>query len=429
MKVANIPPILVLSMAFLFSNCSGSTESFEKTIRYGPFEIKIEASSGSSFDLDKGKVGWTRVAYTILHDGKPVPFPKELQTNTGLPYLWQVYALADAPEPTLLAGSQSLYLIYLQDGAPVVQPILEQSSDFASLQFLDSENGRPGPYFEVFARNSTDNLDRLDSLQGGRFLMLGEKAVLDVQTRSVQPFHLNNHDVDHYNFPTPHGALAFSPDQKSIVFRANFQTWDTADEDLPDTEKALVVYDYRDDKGYAVIFDDNDMRLLGVDEMDYDWFTRFFEWENSGSGDRLAIRKLETQPYWSGRFKVEYETSPYYTLYPVKAGMLPVFLAFLEQHAGLRTANIVEDKYHEYTGRIITFAAEGLKFDVTFMEDSQTLLFGKHLYSEGNQEYVAKVKEIADAFESELAAGNHQEHFGKIISETRQIRNLGKQDQ
>lgn len=427
MKIAIILAILVLITVSLFSKCSGTTESFEKTISYGPFEIRIEASSGKQFDLDKGKVGWTRVAYSIWHDGKPVPFPKELQSNTGLPYLWRVYALPGATDPTLLAGSQSLFLIYLQDGAPVVQPILEQNSDFASLQFLDSENGQPGPYTEVYARNSTDNLDLLDSLQGGRFLMIGKQAVLDVQTRRVRTFHTNNHDVDHYNFPTPHGALAFSPDQKSIVFRANFQTWDTADEDLPDTEKALVVYDYQEDNGYALVFDDNDLRLLDVDEMDYDWFERFFEWENSDSGGRLAIRKLEAPPYWSGRFKVEYETNPYYTLYPVKDGMLPVFLALLEQHSGLRSSNIVEDKYHEYTGRIITFAADGLKFDVTFMEDSQTLLFGKHLYSEGNQEYVAKVKEIAEAFDAELALGKHQEHFGKIISDTKQIRGLGKQ--
>lgn len=192
MKIAGILAILVLMTVFLFSKCSGTTESFEKTIKYGPFEIRIEASSGKQFDLDKGKVGWTRVAYSIWHEGKPVPFPKELQSNTGLPYLWQVYALPGAPDPTLLVGSQSLFLIYLQDGIPVVQPILEQNSDFASLQFLDSENGQPGPYSEVYVRNSTDNLDLLDSLQGGRFLMLGEKAVLDVQTRRVQPFHLNN---------------------------------------------------------------------------------------------------------------------------------------------------------------------------------------------------------------------------------------------
>lgn len=426
MKIAGILTILFLITIFLFSKCSDTTESFEKTIIYGPFEIKVEGSSGKSFDLDKGKVGWTQVAYTISHDGKQVPFPKELQSNTGLPFLWRVYALPDAPDPTLLAGSQSLYLIYIQDGAPVVQPIVEQNSDFASLQFLDSENGQPGPYTEVYARNSTDNLDRLDSLRGGRFLMVGERALLDVYTRSIQPFHLDNHDVDHYNFPTPHGALAFSPDQKSIVFMANFQSWDTADEDLPDSEKALVVYDYREDNGYAVIFDDNDLRLLDVDEMNYDWFERFFEWKNSDSGDRLTIRKLETPPNWSGRFNVEYETNPYYSLYPVKAEMLPVFLTFLEHHAGLTAANIVEDRYHEYTGRIITFSAEGLKFDITMREDDQSLLFGKHLYSEGNQEYVAKVKEIADAFEAELASGRHQEHFGRIISETKKIRGLGK---
>jgi hypothetical protein len=97
-------------------------------------------------------VNQTSIGYSIWHEGKPVEFPSALQTNTGLPFLWRVYALPDAPTPTLLAGSQSLYLIYIKDGQPVVEPVLEQSSDFASVQFLDSEGGQPGTFNEVFSK-------------------------------------------------------------------------------------------------------------------------------------------------------------------------------------------------------------------------------------------------------------------------------------
>ena len=423
MRIALIVATVALITAYSISSCLGGN-NIEKDIAYGPFTIRATATKSKQFNINYGMVNQTNVAYTILYNGKPIAFPDALQSNTGLPYLWRVYALPGAPDPTLVAGSQSLYLIYLKNGASVVESILEQHHDFASMQFLDSESGQPGPYQEVYARSNTDDLDKLDSLAGGRFLLVSEHAVLDVQTRNIRRFNPNNNDVENYSFPSPHGALAFSPDRKSIVFRGAFQSWNTADEDLPDSEHAFVVYNIEQDSGYAVKFDDTELRLLSIDEMDFAWFEKFFEWEKSAQGYRLRLRELEKAPYWKGSFKVDY-ASPYYTLYPVKATMLPAFLAFLEQQTGWTKANIVEDKFHEYTGRILTFASGELKFDVTMKEDAQTLLFSKHLYANATPEYTALVKKIADAFEAELASGKYQEHFGRIESETKKIRGVG----
>lgn len=424
MKIAFIVAAVALITVCFVSSCSGGVNHIEKDIVYGPFTIRATATKSKQFNINYGMVNQTNVAYTILYNGKPVAFSDALQRNTGLPYLWRVYALPGAPDPTLIAGSQSLYLIYLKNGAPVVESILEQHHDFASMQFLDSENGQPGPYQEVFARSDTDDLDKLDSLANGRFLLVSGHAVLDVQTRSIRRFNSNNNDVENYSFPSPQGALAFSPDRKSIVFRGAFQSWNTADEDLPDSEHALVVYNIEQDSGYAVKFDDTELRLISVNDMDFPWFEKFFEWEKSAQGDRLRLRKLEKAPYWTGRFKVEY-ASPYYTLYPVRASMLPTFLTFLEQQTGWTKANIVEDRFHEYTGRILTFASGELKFDVTMKEDEQILQFSKHIYADANPEYMPLVKKIADAFEAELASGKYQEHFGRIESETKKIRGVG----
>lgn len=424
MKIACIVAVMALITVCFVSSCSGGVNHIEKDIAYGSFTIRATATKSKQFNINYGMVNHTNVAYTILYNGKPIAFPGALQSNTGLPYLWRVYALPGAPDPTLIAGSQSLYLIYLKNGAPVVESILEQHHDFASMQFLDSENGQPGDFQEVFARNNTDDLDKLDSLANGRFLLVSGHAVLDVQTRGIRRFNPSNSDVENYSFPSPHGALAFSPDRKSIVFRGAFQSWNTADEDLPDSEHALVVYNIEQDSGYAVKFDDTELRLINVSDMDFPWFEKFFEWEQSAQGDRLRLRKLEKAPYWTGRFKVEY-ASPYYTLYPVKASMLPTFLAFLEQQTGWTKANLVEDKFHEYTGRILTFASGELKFDITMKEDAQILQFSKHIYAEANPEYTSLVKKIADAFEAALASGKYQEHFGRIESETKKIRGVG----
>jgi len=416
---------VAVATLYFFSNSFGAANRVENDTAYGPFTIRATASTSKQFNLNYGIVDQTSVALNVLYGGKPVSFPGALQNNTGLPYLWRVFALPGAPDPTLIAGSQSLYLVYLNNGAPVVEPVLEQGHDFASLQFLDSEDGQPGPYREVYAGNEADELGQLESIEGGRFLLVSEHAVLDVQTRGIRKFNISNNDVENYSFPSPRGALAFSPDRQSIVFRGEFQSWNASDEELPDSEHALIVYNVARDSGYAVKFDDTELRLTHVDGMDFAWFETFFQWEPSAEGDRLRLRTLDRAPYWTGSFTVD-DDYPYYTLYPVKASMLPVFLEFLETKNGWTPADIVEDKYHEYTGRIITYASGGRKFDVTLQEDAQLLQFSKHLYADPSAEYTAQVKAVADTFDAELAAGKHQDHFGRIVSQTKRIRGLGE---
>ncbi|NUN99743.1 MAG: hypothetical protein HUU01_03915 [Saprospiraceae bacterium] len=403
---------LIMLVLYLFMRNQDKKSHVEKDIAYGPFTIRVTAMTGKSFNMNYGKmVSYTNLAYSILHEGKPVEFPGELQTNTGLPFLWRVYALPGAPDPTLLAGSQSLYLVYLKNGVPVVEPVLEQHHDFASVQFLDSENGQPGQFTEVFSKSETDELEKLDTLAGGRLLMVGEHVVLDVETRAIRPFNAQNSAVENYSFPSPHGALAFSPDRRSIVFRGEFQSWNTPDDQLPESEHALIVYDFEKDSGYAVKFKDKELRLTNVGDMTPEWFAKFFEWEKMVNGDVLRLRKLDKAPYWSGRFDLR---DYYYTLYPVKASMLPAFLDFLEREMGWTKANIVEDKFHEYTGRRLTIASGEQKYDVCLKEDEQSLTFSRYLYaSENSPEYQKTVKKIVDSFEAELALGKHQEHFAE----------------
>lgn len=422
MKALLIAAVLALAAYLLIRSYNG-VRIVEKDTAYGPFTIRATATTAKQFNVNYGMVDQTYVAYSIWYNDKPVNLPDALQTNTGLPYLWRVYALPDAPYPTLVAGSQSLYLIYIKNGAPVAEPILEQHHDFASVQFLDSENGQPGPYQEVYAKNKADDMDKLDSLSGGRLLMVGEHAVLDVHTRSIRRFNTNNNSVDNYAFPSPHGALALSPNRQQIVFRAEFQSWNASDEELPDAIYALVAYNIEQDSSYIVRFDDTELRLLNVNGINLAWFNRFFEWSESAGGEQLQLRKLEKAPYWTGTLTDE---NTYYTLYPIKAAMLPDFLAFLERQPSWANAALEEDRFHEYTGRVLTFAVGELKFDVRLKEDDQTLQFSKHLYADTTPAYTAFVKKIADAFESELASGRHQQHFDRIVSEVKKIRGLGK---
>ena len=139
--VGVIVVIGVILFYVLRKTMGADATSTQKEIAYGPFVIRVEARTGKTYNINYGMTTQTSISYSIWFEGKPVEFPSALQTNTGLPYLWMVYALPDAPTPTLLAGSQSLYLIYIKDGQPIVEPVIEQRTDFASVQFLDSEGG------------------------------------------------------------------------------------------------------------------------------------------------------------------------------------------------------------------------------------------------------------------------------------------------
>ena len=423
MKVAIFLALIAASiLLYLRYSKRPAAKSIEKVLTYGPFTIKAVATTRTAYNMNYGKVKQTDVAYSIFYEGKAVQFPGRLETNTGLPFLWKVFALPGAPTPSLIAGSQSLYLIYIQDKTVVVEPLVEQSSDFASLQFLDSQSGQPGLFKEVYMESDPAEMETLDQLEGGRFLMLSEHAVMDVQTLEIKRFNTQNQSLNNYSFPSPHGALAFSPDQTSLVFQAEFQSWNAQDDELPETEHGLVVFDYLNDNGYVVPFNDTETRMINGQNIDADWLNTYFEWKQDKNGKlQLQQRQLEKLPPWVGTYDPR---DHYYTLYPVKPGMLPVFLNFVLNQIGGSEANILEDKTGEYTGRNLILASDDLKLDINFKEDEQKLTFSKHLYAETSPEYINLVKKIAGAFDQELSAGKHQEHFGRIISLTRQIRGI-----
>lgn len=423
MKVA-IPLALIAAsiLLYLLFSKRSATKSVEKELTYGPFTIKAIATTGKAYNLNYGIVKQTDIAYSIFYEGQPIRFPGKLENNTGLPFLWKVYALPGAPTPSLIAGSQSLYLIYVKDKTVVVEPLVTQGSDFASLQFLDSEKGQPGAFKEVYMENDPAEMETLDQLEGGRFLMISERAILDVQTREIKRFNSKNESLDNYSFPSPHGALAFSPDQTSLVFQAEFQSWNTQDADLPETEHGLVVYNFLNDDGYVVPYNDTETRMINVQNIDADWLNTYFEWKQDKNGKlKLQMRQLEKAPPWVGTYNPE---DHYYTLYPVKPGILPVFLNFVLNQMGGSAANILEDKTGEYTGRNLVLASGELKLDINYKEDEQKLTFSKHLYAETSPEYILLVEKITSAFDQELSAGKHQEHFGRIVSLTRQIRGI-----
>jgi len=71
--------------------------------------------------------------------------------------------------------------------------------------------------------------------------------------------------------------------------------------------------------------------------------------------------------------------------------------------------------------RITNLLSSATKLNIVFKEDEQQINFSRNLYEEESPEYKVLVQKIAKAFDEELLAGKYQEHFGRIVSETKRI--------
>lgn len=387
-----------------------------KQIPIGPFVIQADAATGKTFNINYGIVDSTSVAYSIWHNGQAIQPPGQLQSNTGLPYLWKVYSMAGTSEPTLIAGSQSLFIVKLKNGKPEVIELDSQFSDFATLQFLDSEDGQPGPEHTVFACSSVEEMDRIESLAGGTLLLVNGLMVLDFETGQKWRFSKGGRSLQNYSFPNPPGILAKSPDGKSIVFSGQFQAWNSTSTDF--IEHAMVVFDFRNDAGYIVPFDDTQTRLTNIASLNRAWFESRFEWTKSDDGsDSLALRSQDKPYPWLGEYK---DRDGYYYLYPVHSGMLDPFLEFTLDHLGWDRSQIISDETKTYAGRTITIGKDDLKFDINFREDDRVISLSPYLYfpdGPDKDKLRTRVKLIADSFDERLAKGDFQEHFGKTLRE------------
>ncbi|MFN7873855.1 MAG: hypothetical protein ACK5PB_00960 [Pirellula sp.] len=384
----------------------------------GPFTIRADAVTGKTWNINYGLVDSTSIAYSIWFDDKPIAPPDTLETNTGLPFLWKVYEVKGVSEPTLIAGSQSLFMVKIKDGKPLVTSVHKQYSDFATLQFLDSHNGQPGKVHTICMANNLDDMTEIEVLEGGRLLLVYGLKVLDVETGESWSFSENGRSFENYSFPSPQekGAIGLSPDQSQIVFHGEFQTWNHDETEY--FKHAMVVYDFKSNAAYKVPYDDNETRLVSFADVDHAWLMSRFQWIETGAGRHELKLKNHGQSYpWLGKYNSQ---DNYYVLYPVEPGMLPPFLDFVLSRLNWSKSSIVHDETKIYAGRTITLEQEGIKLDINFREEDKHLSLSKHLYlsiPSNDTTYTDLVRKIAEAFNQKLSEGEFQQYFGKPLRE------------
>ena len=396
--------LLVIAGLFLYYRSVAGSEVRDHV--YGPFVIRMKKVSTKEYNMNYGWVKRQNISYSVWHKGKEVALPADLDSDTGFPQLWRVYILRDAPTPTILAGSQCLFVIKAKGDSYEVEALKIQSMDFIKFQWLDEVEGQPGPTFELYVANEQTPMDHPDTLAGGAYLLVDQKMVLHVPTMEVFSFNSDSNNID--NYVKDGEALAFSPNQRIISFPGYSQTWNT--EGKSKYSYGLVSYDFRKNIKSVLSYSKNDTRLSSLENLNQLWFNTNFEWDTSGTEMHLKYKEREKPALWQGYFK-----EAGYHLYPVSDTMLIIFKQFVLDYMKWSSEAVIGEKKDENAGKVFqlglgksTFYLEGNKGKVSLMQDS---------FNANEDGTLQLIQDIGHAFDAVLMTGKNQVHFTAIPEE------------
>jgi len=367
---------------------------------YGDFTIKADISTHRSVNMNFGMGTQTTISYSVWYKGKVIQYPDDLQGNTGYTHLWRVYILEGAPTPTLIAGSQSLFLIKEENEQAVVTMLHTQSSDFAGIQFLDEVNEQPGKPIPVFMDNVTAHVD---TLKGGHYLLVNQQLLLHVPDLKMTSLATQKREVGGYYFVSIGGAVALSPDKQNIVFMGGKNIGGSS------YIHSMIVYDdYNTENEYVVPYDLTLTRSIDSNYDDREWFKTYFEWViDKDNHYKLQLRHHDTLPFWQGQYVDENNV---YQLLPVKNEMQQLFADFI-----LQQLNLTSEAVHpgsQYSTNMMVIHYKELKFKLWLRpEDKIVVLMANDPWEPEAGEQIKIIHQLGDAFNKELVAGKHQSYF------------------
>ena len=370
------------------------------TTENGPFTIEAVTTRGKGFNMNSGSYTYEKVSYGIKYKGKPLESGNKLEVNTGIPGIWRVFLLKTAPQPALIFGSQSLFLVTEENGSPKIKPLHEQSSDFASIQWMDSENGQPGIYREIY---SSDQFDTNNILEGGRYLVISHASVFDTKTFDIYPFNLDNKDVDGYHVHQ-RKAVFVSPDSSQIVFCGYKDN--EADYMLQDL--ALVSYDFKNQSSYSVPFKKEELHLKNESLITTDWMFDYFEWVQEASGQYRLQAKAEKPKHRKGLIYFERHKGYKYSLDPVSESMMEHLAGYIKQELQLDASKVNHEKL-DWSNKI-KFDYPGANLILQYGEYGNDLVLKED--PAGTETSNKKmINGIGKGFNAILAEGKYQDLF------------------
>ena len=221
-------------------------------------------------------------------------------------------------------NSSFFYLVHEVDEQATVTELCATSGGVVAADWLDSAPSDPTASRNLVLRRA--------GLDGGRWLLLGDSCVLDVQT--LTPYRFDTSPLGDGSATSLNQSrlpIGLSPDQHSLVRVGSQDVRDEGSGDFRGYVARLIVYDFVDNRSYTLPVDRRTMRYGDVSVIDNAWLLHHFAWQSAaGAHDRLIQRAdfapLPYQGYFSGL-----PDERQYNLVPAKAELLDKLVGFLEQ--------------------------------------------------------------------------------------------------
>lgn len=421
MQASNI----IMNLLSLFSIFgAGSCKAQElNSVQHGNFTIqrivRTERESGSVLNR-KYQTSSYLIEYRVLFKGKKIKFPSALQQGSPYNFPWRVYLLADAPTPTLLAGSHNLFLITEESNQVKINRLNHHDASFGSIQWLDSNHGGPGDEIQIRDLQNEDRFDSSMVLKGGRHLLINRFTILDVATLVQNRFNSKNYYEYQgwkLSLETPVGfetAVGFSSVFRQIAFRCI-----RLDDKIEGRYyTALLLFNYSNDSINVVPFRRTDLRIEGVEYITSHWVKNYFEWNADG---KFRLKQNVQPPAWSGKLNFVDKNFINYALYPAKESMVAVFLNFLRikhQKKESDSSLIIKDEtIKQSSEKRYRVQIDGKLFQLTYDSNDLKLIFDRHFDAAHADEYRDMITSIGNSFNEALSQGKHQEHFGTYKGE------------
>jgi hypothetical protein len=376
-------------------------------VAHGPFTLVAtprRISSGSFPNQGGSPFATVEVTdFTVRWQGKLLKAP------TGIDHFWRALRIEAAPEPALLLVTTGFMLLREHQGQLQWQALRSDSASLAALQWLDSEGGQPGrPQGFGIQQVAPEAGTRL---AGGRFLLLGSRTVLDVQTLKAypvepwvpmvpgKPVHPLSHDGDQ--------ARAFAPDQSAYVLAAT--GYDPENQGRPMT--GLLVVDLARGTASALRLDRHRTRFADNEDLTPAWVAHHFAWRPAADGTQLVARPGIAPWPWRGRLRETSTVGSWQLDVPRIDGRFADVVRTLLRTRWSAVPVPADAKTAFSAGELrvgrCELSVSAAEADARPEEQKVTVWNHVPATAAGGEACVALMRELAQAIDAELASGRH----------------------
>lgn len=265
------------------------------TLTVGPFTLEaVERKIGAGGFPNTSGNPFKRApvtTYRVLHKGTPV-VPPGTEPDRGAPW-WEARVLNGAAQPAVLLMESGAYLLTEANGRPRLQELAQRSAPRPQWQWLDAQQGQPGPVTVVSIAHRPGQPRGLAG--GGRWLSVYTEAVLDTQTLAIHRYTLNSTEVlDQLRrfYAAEKPMLAFSPGGTQFVVAGERDRPDEFDMDKR-FEHALIAFDFARQQGTVLPINLAEWRLRSSADLDADFARRVVGWRRAADGREQAFLKRD----------------------------------------------------------------------------------------------------------------------------------------